>query len=52
MKKMKIHLCTKAIRKDGVTGHVNSDENDVANTSRSFYIAFLDVLVHIPGPLH
>lgn len=45
---MKIHLCTKALRKDGVTGRVNSDENDVANTSRSFHTTFLDVLVPMP----
>lgn len=37
MKNMKIYLCTKSIRKDGLTGHANS-----------FHVTFLDVLVPIP----
>lgn len=35
--KMKTYLCTKTIRKDGLTGHVNS-----------FHVTFLNVLVAIP----
>lgn len=46
--KMEIHLCTKAIRKSGVMGHVNIDDSDVINTSTSSHITFLDVLVPIP----
>lgn len=45
---MEIHLCTKAIRKSGVMGHVNNDDSDVTNTSTSSHITFLDVLVPIP----
>lgn len=49
--KMEIHLCTKAIRKSGVMGHVNNDDSDVTNTSTSSHITFLDVLVPIPWSL-
>lgn len=34
---MNIYLCTNAIGKEGITGHVNS-----------FHVTFLDVLVPIP----